>query len=80
MKLLEDGLVLWGKVGDIGGLELRGLVQLLDLVVKVEGGALLILRDAKELLFFREIGTDFSYQTIVISTESSLGDYWGGRS
>lgn len=53
-------MVLWGKVSDIGGLELRGLVQLLDLVVKVEGGALLILRDAKELLFLREIGTDFS--------------------
>ena len=61
MKLLEDGLVLRRKVSDIGGLELRCLVQLLNLVVKVEGGALLIVCDAKKLLFFCEIGTYFSY-------------------
>ena len=77
MELLEDGLVLWGKVSDIGGLELRSFVQLLNLVVKIEGCALLIVRDAKNLLFLGEIGTNFGYQAIVFSTESSLGDNWG---
>ena len=58
-ELIEEVLVLRRQLGYIGGLELSGFIESLDLLLEVQGGALLLKGNAHELLLTGEVGSDF---------------------